>query len=131
MLIVLVEKAHLILGGTPTHVRLGIKQQIEREGGWILSATVGCMSMGVSINNLAGIVMCMIGHSPHVVLQSVGRMLRNHKDKFNVTVCYDIINDISKFGTSFDVNNGVERLQYYKSEEHPVYDKQVRNADNY
>lgn len=125
------RKAHLILGGTPTHVRLGIKQQIEREGGWILSATVGCMSMGVSINNLAGIVMCMIGHSPHVVLQSIGRMLRNHKDKFNVTVCYDIINDISKFGTSFDVNNGVERLQYYKSEEHPVYDKQVRNADNY
>jgi superfamily II DNA or RNA helicase len=125
------RKCHLILGGTPTQTRQEIKGQIEREGGWILSATVGCMSMGVSINNLAGIIMCMIGHSPHVVLQSIGRMLRNHKDKFAVTVCYDIINDISSFGTNFDVNNGAERLQYYKTEEHPVYEMQTRNADDY
>jgi superfamily II DNA or RNA helicase len=124
-------KAHLILGGTQKDVRSGIKGQIEREGGWILSCTDGVMSMGVSINNLHGLILCMIGHSPHVTLQSVGRMLRNHPDKFQVTVCYDIVNDFTPIGSDYDLSNGADRLKLYKNENYPVYDRVIRDASKY
>lgn len=125
------HKAHLIFGDTASDIRQGVKQQIENEGGWILSATTGTMSMGVSINNLQGIVMCMTGHSPHVTLQAIGRMLRKHKDKFEVTVCYDIVNDCSPIGTHFDRNNGANRMKYYQTEQHPIYPTVCRQAINY
>jgi hypothetical protein len=73
----------------------------------------------------------MIGHSPHVVLQSIGRMLRKHKDKFGITVCYDLINDFSSIGTKFDLSNGESRLKYYRAEEHPVYKREIRQIENY
>lgn len=125
------HKAHLILGGTPADVRSDIKHQLENEGGWILSATTGVMSMGVSIKNLHAVIMCMIGHSPHVVLQSIGRMLRKHPDKFAVTMCYDIVNDFSAIGSNFDLSNANVRLDYYKKEGHPIYEDAHRAAENY
>jgi superfamily II DNA or RNA helicase len=120
------QKAHLYFGSTKRDVREGIKAQIERENGWIVSCTDGVMSMGISINNLHALIICMIGHSPHVVLQSVGRMLRNHPDKFDTTICYDIINDFSQIGTQFDLDNANERHTYYLNEGHPIYEKQFR-----
>lgn len=115
-------KCHLIFGGTDKRTRREIKAQIENEGGWILAATTGTMSMGVSINNLHGAVICMAGHSPHVILQSLGRMLRNHPDKYDITVIYDIFNDIQAFGSKFDLSNYKSRLKYYRLEQHPVYE---------
>lgn len=125
------QKAHLYFGSTPHDVREGIRGQVERENGWIVSCTDGVMSLGVSINNLHALIICMIGHSPHVVLQSIGRMLRNHPDKFQTTVCYDIINDFSQIGTQFDLDNAAERQNYYLNEGHPIYEKQFRVDINY
>lgn len=125
------QKCHLIFGSTPRQTRAEIKQQIETEHGWILVATDGVFAMGVSINNLHGLIISMIGHSPHVVLQSIGRMLRNHPDKFDVTVCYDIVNDFRQIGTSFDYDNGKERKRYYEAEQHPCYPVQTRLDINY
>lgn len=125
------QKAHLWFGSTPKDVRDDIKAQIEREKGWLLIATDGTMSMGTSINNLHAMIVCMIGHSPHVVLQSVGRMLRKHKDKDDITIVYDIINDFSRIGTCYDLANGNERIKYYKKEQYPVYETQIRQDINY
>jgi superfamily II DNA or RNA helicase len=119
-------KCHLIFGGTATDIRKGIKRQIETETGWILSASSGTMSMGVSINNLHGCISCMDGSSPHVILQIIGRMLRNHEDKFPITVIYDIFNNIKNFGSNFDKSNHDNRSKYYKIEEYPVYKKEKR-----
>jgi superfamily II DNA or RNA helicase len=125
------RKCHMILGGTPTFIRNGIKAQIESEGGWILVATTGTMAMGVSINNLHALVTSLIGHSPHTTLQAVGRMLRKHADKMPITVCYDIYHDISMFGTNFDRTHFAERKKFYDSESYPVYNLFERNASTY
>jgi superfamily II DNA/RNA helicase len=113
-------KCHMIFGGTPNDVRNGIKAQIENETGWLLVATDGTMSMGVSINNLHAMGVALLGHSPHVTLQAIGRMLRNHPNKLDTTICYDINNDTSGFATSFAKNNTAERFKYYHSEKYPI-----------
>lgn len=125
------QKCHMILGGTPYEVRQGIKQQIENEKGWILVATDGTMSMGVSINNLHALVICLIGHSPHVTLQAIGRMLRKHKDKMPITVAYDVSNDISKFATKFDLRHADLRNNYYHDEKYVVRPAVTVNAEQY
>lgn len=125
------RKCHMILGGTPTHVRNGIKHQIESEGGWLLVATTGTMAMGVSINNLHAMVTSLIGHSPHTTLQAIGRMLRKHVGKMPITVCYDIYHNISAFGTQFDSRHFAERKKFYNSEDYPVYKLFERNASTY
>lgn len=124
-------KCHMILGGTPFHVRNGIRQQIENETGWLLVATDGTMSMGVSINNLHAMILSLIGHSPHVTLQAIGRMLRNHKSKQNVTVCYDVHSNITAFGTRFDMTHYAKRKHYYDAEQYPVYETLHRNSTTY
>jgi superfamily II DNA or RNA helicase len=115
------QKTHLIIGATPTFTRKEIIGQIESEVGWALVATDGTMSMGVSIKNFHAMVVCMIGKSPHVTLQAVGRMLRNHASKDETTYVYDIFNDLHEFGgTSFDQYNFRERQHFYKNEQYHV-----------
>lgn len=126
-----IGKAHLLFGSTSKEQRAGIKADIEGSGGWFLVATDGCMSMGVSINNLHALIVSMIGKSPHVVLQSVGRMLRNHPDKYDITTCYDIVNDCTAIGTGYDLANGRERNKFYRAEQHTVHDIAHRLDTNY
>jgi superfamily II DNA or RNA helicase len=113
-------KAHLIFGGTDKRIRNEIKQQIEHDGGWILVGSSGTMSMGISINNLHACILTLLGKSAHVVLQGLGRMLRNNVDKFESTPIYDVSNDITMFGTKFDLRNGQERLKLYQNEQHNI-----------
>jgi hypothetical protein len=110
----------MIHGGTPRDIRLGIINQMEHETGWLLAATDGTMSMGVSIKNLHGLAVAIIGHSPHVTLQAVGRMLRKHANKLENTIVYDIDNDMSAFGTSYAHSNAKDRLRYYTKEKYPI-----------
>jgi superfamily II DNA or RNA helicase len=121
-------KCHMILGGTPPIVRKEIKEQIEREKGWILVATDGTMGMGVSINNLQTCVSCMVGHSPHIVLQIVGRLLRNHVNKSDFTTVYDIHSNLASFNgaSKYDSDNWKHRLAHYKNERYPILPTVVR-----
>lgn len=125
------RKCHLIFGPTDGKTRYEVKAQIEREQGWILVASTGTMAMGVSINNLEAAILCMIEHSAHTALQSVGRMLRKHENKDATTVVYDVASDISAFGTKFDIRHQCERIALYNKEQYQMLKHAYRNVADY
>jgi superfamily II DNA or RNA helicase len=86
-------------GNTPKNKREYIKKQMEITDGnpKILVASFGTLSTGVSIKALKNIVFCDSFKSPRIVLQSIGRALRLHKDKkggkaiiFDLVDCFHV-----------------------------------------
>jgi superfamily II DNA or RNA helicase len=74
--------------------RESIRKAIEEEENAILVASLGTTSTGVSINRLHHMIAASPSKSKIKVLQSIGRMLRQHDEKTHA-VLYDIIDDLS------------------------------------
>jgi superfamily II DNA or RNA helicase len=71
-----------------------IRKAIEEEENAILVASLGTTSTGVSINRLHHMIAASPSKSKIKVLQSIGRMLRQHDEKTHA-VLYDIVDDLS------------------------------------
>ena len=93
-----------------------IRKAIEEEENAILVASLGTTSTGVSINKLHHMIAAAPSKSKIKVLQSIGRMLRQHKDKTHA-VLYDIVDDLS-YGKkkNYTLQHFEERSKIYDSE---------------
>ena len=87
-------KYHVIKGDIATDDRETIRKSIERGLGNIIVATYGCMKQGVNIKLLHNLVMAEPAKSPYMVVQSIGRIVRPHKDKKLARV-FDFVDDAS------------------------------------
>jgi superfamily II DNA or RNA helicase len=100
-----------------------IRQAIEVEENAILVASLGTTSTGVSINRLHHMIAASPSKSKIKVLQSIGRMLRQHEEKTHA-VLYDIVDDLS-YGKqkNFTLQHFEERAKIYDKEqfEYSIY----------
>lgn len=100
------EKAHpefsycVIKGDVPTDERERIRKTVESGPGHIIIATYGCMQQGVNIKLLHNLVMADPAKTPYMVVQSIGRIVRKHKNKPLARV-FDLIDDATYIGKSY------------------------------
>jgi len=112
-------EVHLVNGGTSTQQREWVRKFCETHSDSIIIATYGVFSTGVNIKNLPHLIFGSPSKSKIRVLQSIGRILRLHKDKL-FAYLYDISDDLHDEAEDFynySIQHYAERLQYYKDEQ--------------
>ena len=125
-------KYHVIKGDISTDEREEIRKSIEYSTANIILATYGCMKQGVNIKLLHNLVMSDPAKSQYMVVQSVGRIVRPHKDK-PMAYVYDIVDDASyftnprnggppKLRANYGVRHYEDRKQYYDKDDIPIND---------
>lgn len=109
----------VINGGTAREVRAQIRRMIDEEAlngfrGFVILATYGTMSTGVSIKNLDYGVFAEPMKSKIKVLQSLGRLLRKSTSKLHARL-YDIWDDFSEYTgkDNFGKAHAKSRLNFY------------------
>ena len=109
-------KSFFIYGGTDTKNREQVRELMEKENGCVIVASYGTFSTGINIKNLHNIVFASPSKSKIRVLQSIGRVLRTSKDKFNATL-FDIADDLSyKNRDNYTLRHFKERINTYSKE---------------
>jgi len=112
-------------GSISGDTRESIRKAIEEEENAILLASLGTTSTGVSINRLHHMIAASPSKSKIKVLQSIGRMLRQHESKEHA-VLYDIVDDLSyKSHQNFTLLHFIERTKIYDSEQ---FDYEIYNV---
>ena len=105
-----------------------IRRAIEDEENAILLASLGTTSTGVSINRLHHMIATHPSKAKIKLLQSIGRMLRQHKDKVEA-IMYDLVDDIS-YGSkkNFTLSHFEERADIYDAEqfEYKIYNVRLK-----
>ena len=115
-------------GSVSGDTRESIRKAIEEEENAILLASLGTTSTGVSINRLHHMIAASPSKSKIKVLQSIGRMLRLHKEKQEGAILYDIVDDLSyKSHQNYTLKHFIERTKIYDSEqfEYQIYNVRV------
>lgn len=114
---------YYIDGETPAKKRQYIKEQMEKTDGnpKVLIGSFGTLSTGISIKALKNIVFCDSFKSPRIVLQSIGRALRLHKDKENgKAIIFDLVDQFhSSYKTILYNHYKSRRDDLYKKQEYP------------
>lgn len=121
---------HVIKGEISAQERESIRKSIEYSTGNMILATYGCMKQGVNIKLLHNLVMAEPAKSAYMVVQSIGRIVRPHKDKKEAFV-YDFVDDASyytvprrggppKLRTNYMMRHFFEREGYYAKDDIPV-----------
>lgn len=111
------ENTHYIDGSIDADIRNQIRSTFENNNGIILFASTKTFSTGINIKNLKnGIFAEPLGKSFIILIQSLGRFLRKHKNK-NIANIYDIVDDLS-LGSykNFTLRHYFERKSYYNEE---------------
>ena len=106
-------------GGVDAGDREDIRKIMENEDNATLLASMGTTSTGVSIKKLHHMVAASPSKSKIKVLQSIGRMLRQHKQK-EEAVLYDIADDLTYKGKpNYTLQHFKERVKIYSAEGFP------------
>lgn len=116
-----------IAGDVGVIEREEIRKAIEEKQDAILVASLGTTSTGVSIKKLHHMIAASPSKSKIKVLQSIGRMLRQHESKEHA-VLYDIVDDLSiKSHKNYTLKHFEERLKIYDSEkfDHKIYNVRI------
>jgi superfamily II DNA or RNA helicase len=106
-----------------------IRKAIEQENNAILIASLGTTSTGVSIKKLHHMIAGSPSKSKIKVLQSIGRMLRMHKEK-DEAILYDIVDNLThKSHQNYTLKHFVERCKIYDAEEfnYTIYNVKIKH----
>ena len=110
------RKVFFVYGGTDTKTREDIRAITEKEKNAIIIASYGTFSTGINIRNIHNIVFASPSKSRIRVLQSIGRGLRQSKDK-DIVKLFDISDDLTyKSRRNFTLRHFYERINIYKDE---------------
>lgn len=121
---------HVIKGDVDTEERESIRKSIEYSVGNIIIATYGCMKQGVNIKLLHTLVMADPAKSQYMVVQSIGRIVRPHKNK-KLAKVFDFVDDASymtrpmgghepHLRTNGMMKHYFERQKYYEADAIPI-----------
>jgi superfamily II DNA or RNA helicase len=110
------RKVFYVHGGSDTEERDAVRAIVEKEKDAIIIASVGVFSTGINIKNLHNVIFASPSKARIKTLQSIGRVLRLHKDK-DIATLYDIADDLKyKNNANYTLKHFVERLKIYASE---------------
>jgi superfamily II DNA or RNA helicase len=98
-------------GATKVEDREFWRLECEKRKDLVIIATYGIFQQGINIPSLKYIVLASPYKSKVRVLQSIGRVLRTHKDKENGAYIFDIFDDCK-----YLFNHGVQREKHYRME---------------
>lgn len=119
------DSVFLIDGSVDKDDRERIRLALENEDNSTLVASLGTTSTGVSIKKLMRMIVAAPSKGKIKILQSIGRMLRQHKEK-EMAVVYDIIDDLSNGKKeNYTLKHFRERLKIYENEE---FDYEIYNV---
>jgi superfamily II DNA or RNA helicase len=122
------KDVYYIDGSVSGEKREYIKKQMEDTSGnvKILVASYGTLSTGVSIKAITNIVFLDSYTSARVVLQSIGRGLRLHKEK-NKLIVFDLVDIFhSDFKTILWRQYESRLKELYKPQKYPVDELKVK-----
>lgn len=111
----LLPEAHLITGEVKGKDRESIINICENSDNNIILGSAKIMNTGINMRTLKNIVFVSGGKSYISVNQSIGRVLRTHKNK-NTVFLYDFID----YNTKFMLRHYNERLEHYSEHEYPI-----------
>jgi superfamily II DNA or RNA helicase len=113
---------YYIDGGVNGDKREWIKDEMKNtDKPRILVASYGTLSTGVSIKSIKNLVLCDSFKSEQVVIQSIGRALRLHKDKDRALIfdLVDVFDDKYDRHPNFLYKHYLERKKFYDRREYP------------
>lgn len=119
---------YYIDGDIKKDIRENIKVEMEKldDKPKILVASFGTLSTGVSIKNLHNVIFMESFKSEQIIIQSIGRVLRLHKDK-DKAIVFDIV-DI--FDDGFNKNilyrHYETRKSFYHKREYPLEELKIK-----
>jgi superfamily II DNA or RNA helicase len=93
----------------------------------VLVASFGTLSTGVSIKNIHNMIFMESFKSEQIIIQSIGRALRLHKDK-EIAIIFDIVDifDDKTRGKNVLYQHYQERKKFYSKREYPCSELKVR-----
>ena len=111
------KKVFFVYGGTTTETREKIRKIVEKEKSSLIIASYGTFSTGINIRNINNVVFASPSKSRVRVLQSIGRGLRQSKNKTTVRL-FDVSDNINyKSRQNFTYRHFLQRLNIYKEEQ--------------
>jgi len=125
---VLDKDFYYIDGSTPNKKRKHILSEMKKTDGRvkILVASFGTVSTGVSVPSLKNVVFTQSFKSPQIILQSIGRILRLHKDKEDShAIVFDLVDQFHSAYKTILYNHYLERKKMYDKEEYPYQELKV------
>lgn len=106
-------------GSVKSDRREEIRKAIENEDDCGLVASMGTTSTGISVKKLKHMIAASSSKGKIKVLQSIGRMLREHDD-YDEVILYDIVDDMSVGSyKNYTLNHFIERTSIYDKEQFP------------
>jgi superfamily II DNA or RNA helicase len=86
----------------------------EKNNGVVIIGTIGCMSTGVSINNLQHLILASSLKSEITIPQSIGRMMRKDNKK-NISYIWDIVDNLMDEDDKYNytLSHFFERVKLY------------------
>jgi superfamily II DNA or RNA helicase len=126
------EDANLffVYGEVDAEVREEIRKKVETKDKAIIIANYQTFSVGINIKRLHNLILTASTKSFETLIQSLGRTIRQHKDKDKVRI-YDLIDDCSTgFKENYLKKHFNERLTFYIEEEHPIIEKHIRLSED-
>ena len=125
---VLEKNFYYIDGSTPSKKRKHILSEMKKTDGnvKILVASYGTTSTGISVSSLKNVVFTQSFKSPQIVLQSIGRILRLHKDKENShAIVFDLVDQFHVAYKTILYNHYLARRKLYDKEEYQYQELKV------
>lgn len=125
-------KYRIIKGEISTKEREAIRNELEQDTGYMVIATYGTMKQGVNIKLLHNLVFAEFSKSMYEIVQSIGRIVRPHKDKTLARV-FDIYDDAHyytkprgggypKLKENYSLKHHAVRRQYFDKDDIPIID---------
>lgn len=113
------KDVYFVYGDVETGTREEIRKIVETKDNAVIIASYGVFSTGVSIRNLHNLVFASSpGKEKQRVVQSIGRILRQHESKTTVSL-YDLVDDFSyKDNSCYMIDQFMERINIYINEGH-------------
>lgn len=111
------RSVYYIHGGTDVSDRENVRSILEKETDSIIIASVGVFSTGINIPSIQNIIFATPSKSKIRNLQSIGRGLRNNKDKTHCKL-FDIADNLSyKSHKNFTLQHAEIRYKLYMEEQ--------------
>lgn len=114
------KNVYVITGDVNRDERAAIKAIAEADDGVVVLGTPGCVSTGLSIKRLKNLIFGHPSKSIIRILQSIGRILRLHKEK-NTSTVFDLVDNFSYDDKiNFALRHAMERVNIYKEDQFPI-----------
>ena len=114
-----------ISGATKSDVREKIRLYLNEVQDAIVIGQFSVLSTGINIPKLKNLVFLANTKSFTLVLQSIGRVMRKHKEKGNTVYVFDLVDSFDYAKENYLLNHFWQRDAYYRNEGHPVLEKEI------